>query len=391
MGNQTEQPHILILNQMAGPITWELAEDIANTLGQVALLTGHPDTLQKSHPNIQMSPATPYDRANFPRRIISWVRYWIQAFFWLWRWPKDTPILLFSNPPFLCWLGWFANVLRGTPFTVMVHDIYPDVLVKMGGFNENRPIIGLWQRLNGRAYERATAVMTLGEYMAQTLGAQFDASKTPHGSIEVIYLWVDVNKIKPIPKHENWFAEKHNQIDKLTVMYSGNMGLGHDIETMIEAAATLKDQSDIHFMFIGSGPKWQIVEHVKQEKKLENVTLLGWQPEESFPYALSTADLAFVSLEEEMQGLAIPSKAIYSMAAGSAILAITQPKCELGEWVNLYDCGAVTPPGDVNELVQQILTYRNPEKLHAHKANARRTAEERYSRQNTQQLIQLAK
>jgi glycosyltransferase involved in cell wall biosynthesis len=347
MNQLQNKPVVLILNQMAGPMTWELAEDMGDALGSVALLTGHPDTLQKSHPHVQLFPAVPYQRGSFPRRALSWVHYWLQAFFWLWRWPKETPLLLFSNPPILCWLGWLLRVLRGTPYSVMVHDIYPDVLVRMSGLSEKHPLICLWRWLNRRAYQRADVVMTLGEYMAATLARQFDPAQTRPGKIEVIYPWVDTDKIKPISKAENWFAQKYGQVDKLTVMYSGNMGLGHDIETMLEAARQLQDKPDIHFMFIGAGPKWQMASEAQPNEELQNITVLGWQLEEVLPFSLAIADVAVVSLDRGMEGLAVPSKSIYGMAVGSFILATASQNNELASWLPRLQCGLVVEPGDL--------------------------------------------
>ena len=160
MSDNQAKPALLILNQMAGPMTWELAEDVGEALGCVALLTGHPDTLQKSHDKVLLFPAAPYQRGSFPRRALSWLHYWVQAFFWLWRWPKDIPLLLFSNPPILCWLGWVMKKLRGQRYAVMVHDIYPDILVRMVGYGEGHPLIRLWRWLNRRAYGGAEVVMT---------------------------------------------------------------------------------------------------------------------------------------------------------------------------------------------------------------------------------------
>lgn len=373
---------------MAGPITWELAEDMGDALGQVALFTGHPDTLQKTHAHVALFAAAPYNRGSFARRALSWLHYWLQAFFWLWRWPKETPLLLFSNPPILCWLGWLMRTLRGTPYSVMVHDIYPDVLVRMSGFSEKHPLIRSWRWLNRRAYQRADVVMTLGEYMAATLAQQFDPTKTKQGQIEVIYPWVDTEKIKPMPKAENWFAQQYNQVDKLTVMYSGNMGLGHDIETMLEAARQLQDTPEIHFMFIGAGPKWQMVQDAEQTERLENITVLGWQPETDLPYTLATADVALVSLEAKMQGLAVPSKTIFSMAAGSAILAITYPDCEISQWIQQQACGGLVLPTQVKELTLILSEYIMDE-LNTERRNARYASVTQYSRKNTLLIIEL--
>jgi len=166
---KVKKPALLILNQMAGPMTWELAEDAGEDFGYVALLTGHPDTLQKSHDKVLLYAAAPYQRGSFIRRALSWLHYSVQAFFWLWRWPKDVPILLFSNPPILVWVGWLLRILRGQRYSVMVHDIYPDVLIRLAGYSEGHPLIRMWRWLNRWSYENAEVVMTLGEYMAKNL------------------------------------------------------------------------------------------------------------------------------------------------------------------------------------------------------------------------------
>lgn len=212
--------------------------------------------------------------------------------------------------------------LRGQRYAVMVHDIYPDILVRVAGYSERHPLIRLWYWLNRPAYERTDVVMTLGEHMAANLERQFDSRKTRVGKVEVVYPWVDAEKIKPIPKEENWFAQKYGQVGRLTVMYAGNMGLGHDLESMVEAARHLSTITDVHFLFVGAGPKWTWIDETIRCGGLENVTLLPWQPEESLPWLLATADVSLVSLKTAMTGMAIPSKAIYALAAGAALLVL---------------------------------------------------------------------
>jgi len=388
MTHNKSRPALLILNQMAGPMTWELAEDAGEELGCVALLTGHPDTLQKSHDKVFLYPAVAYQRGSFPRRALSWIQYAIQAFFWLWRWPADIPVLLFSNPPILCWVGWVLKKLRGQRYSVMVHDIYPDILVRLAGYSERHPLIRIWRWLNRRAYENAEVVMTLGELMAENLEKQFDASKTRAGKVEVVYPWVDTERIRPIPKEENWFAQKYGQVGKLTVMYSGNMGLGHDIETMLEAAKALKEHPEIHFMFIGAGPKWQLVKETIERGQLTNVALLPWQPEEHLPYQLATADVGLVSLESELWDLAIPSKALYMMATRSALLALAPDSSTLVALINETSCGMVIKSGDDTFLPRQLeFLVSNASLLQRMRVAARQAAVSRYARRKNSRLL----
>lgn len=386
--NKAPLPRLLILNQMAGPMTWELAEDLGKTMGPVALLTGHPDTLKKGATGVTLFKASAYQRGGYGRRVLTWLLYCLEAFVWLWRWPASVPMLLFSNPPILCWLGYLMFKLRGQRYAVMVHDIYPDVLVGLGKLSKDHWLVRLWRVLNRRAYEHARVVMTLGEYMAANLDKQFDARRTPAGRVEVVYPWVDTDVIKPMPKEQNWFAQKYGQIGKLTVMYSGNMGLGHDIETMLEAARQLRDWPAIHFMFIGGGPKWQLVADTLLNAGLINVTLLAWQSESTLPYLLSTGDLALVSMDTGLQGLAIPSKAMSVAAAGCSLLLLSKRPNELQEIIEAHHCGFNIEPGDVDNLVKSIVACFDDRRLLTQRATAARlTAKHKFARIVNMQLM----
>jgi glycosyltransferase involved in cell wall biosynthesis len=367
---------------MAGPMTWELAEYLGNELGRVALLTGHPDTLAKgSQEKVVIYPAAPYLRGNYLRRILSWLRYLGQAVLWLWRWPPTIPLLLFSNPPFLPWLGYLMHHLRNQSYAVMVHDIYPDVLVRLKCLKGNSFIAQIWNRLNRVAYEQAKVVLTLGESMATSLTKQFDPLLTKARRVEIVYPWADTEVIHPIPKGKNWFARQYGQVGKLTVMYSGNMGIIHDIETMLAVANKFRAVPNVHFMFIGAGPKWQLVSDTLREQRLQNVTLLPWQAEEIIPFSLTTADVALISIEPAAAGLAVPSKFIYSIAAGSMVLVLATGDSEVASWVHQYDCGKVLEPGDIQGVCDTIESLlKDEETLKGYKNRVRSIALQKFSR-----------
>lgn len=360
-------PKILLLNQMAGPMTWELAVDLGNALGTVALLTGHPDTLAKgSRENVQLHRSITYQRGSGLQRAWSWLRYAVHALVWVWKFPAHVPLIAFSNPPIVIWACWLLRWLRGTPYAVMVHDIYPDTAVRLGAASERSLVVRVWRWLNRHAYERASLVMTLGEHMAAHLEGQFDARRTRAGRVIVIPPWADAQALRPIPKSQNWFARKYKQTECLTVMYSGNMGRGHDLETILAAAGRLTDEAKIHFMLIGAGPKWEMVRSQLSQLKYSNVTLLPWQDEAVIPFSLATADLGIVSLEREMTGLAVPSKAYYFLAAGTPLLGICFASSELADTIEQFGCGTRIEPGNVEGLVAILRSLAsNPERLTA--------------------------
>jgi len=146
----------------------------------------------------------------------------------------------------------------------------------------------------------------------------------------------------------------------------------------------LRPARDIHFMFIGAGPKWQTVADFIRHEAPANVTLLPWQPEAVVPFSLATADVAMVSLESGAEGLAFPSKALAAMAAGSALLGLSNTPSDLQVLIEQFHCGLNIKPGDVEGLVKAILTFHhNRTFITACRERARMAVEQHFGREQS--------
>lgn len=383
------KPTLLILNQMATPLTWEFAEDWARDVGPVALLTGCPHASRAGCGNgINVASAPAYVRGRLFAGTLSWLAYVLRALRWIWRFPSATPVLLFTSPPILPWIGWILHRLRGQPYAVVVHDIYPDVLVRLGRLPEHGIIARAWRQLNQVAYEEAQLVITLGARMAKLLRSTFDPAKTRSGAIAIAPPWADTSAIRPLPKSENWFAIEHQQIGKTTVMYSGNIGFSHDVETLLGAAGEMRKDSRFHFIVIGSGPKWELVPAAVRERELTNVTVLPWQTEEAFPYSIASADIALIPLDSRVAGMSLPSRAYSFMAAGVPLLVSSARGGDLSDLLSTFAIGWEVAPDDP-QAIARLLASLSPEELTQRKTESRRAAECIGSRQNSVAMVKL--
>ena len=370
---------VLVLNQMAGPIARELAEAIAERQPCV-LFTGHPDTIQKlegtPRAGLSVRRGPTYGRSGYVARVASWTKYTAAAFIWLVGQPRGTRVVVFTNPPLLIPLAWLLRLLRGHRYAVVVHDIYPDVLTAMGVLRQGGFIARAWRFVNRIGLRGARAVVTLGDVMAGVVDAQYAGNAGARTT--VVYPWVDVERIRPVPKAVNPFAQRHGQVGRTTFLYSGNMGASHDLRTMLEAANRLRERRDAHFLFVGDGAQAGRVRDASH--RLPNVTVLPWQPESDLPFSLTAGDVALVALERGMEGLAVPSKTVYALAAGSAVVALAHGDSELRRWLTRDDCGLVIEPGDADALtsaLEQLLD--DPSRLARMRTNARRAAELRFA------------
>jgi glycosyltransferase involved in cell wall biosynthesis len=377
-------PRVLFLNQVAGPLFRELAEDVAVTVGRCLLLTGHStEAARQIGPALEVVAAPDYDRRGLVRRAVSWLAYFIVALRLVFRVPRDTLLFIVSNPPFLPLAGWLARSLRGQRYVVLVYDVYPTLLENLGHLKRNGVVARLWRWFNRLTWRKAERIFTIGNYMAANIQAMLPPG-TASNLIEVIPNWADGEFIKPLPKQQNWFARQHSRADRLTVLYSGNLGSTHDIETLLKVASLLKGDATIEFLIIGSGAKWPLVQQTIAAEGLTNVTLLPFQPEKDLPFTLTVGDVAIVSLEKGIEGLSVPSKTFYAMASGAALLGIARRPNEVTEIIEKHECGLVVEPGDVRALTQAIRRFQQDRDFLLKCQQRSRAAMERhFSRANT--------
>jgi glycosyltransferase involved in cell wall biosynthesis len=298
-------------------------------------------------------------------------------------------LFIVSNPPFLGLLGYGFKRLRKQRYVVLVYDVYPDILLALGKLKDGI-FANVWRRLNRFILEHADAVITIGHDMERVLEKHYNLHKTRVGKAVVIPNWADVEAIKPLAKEENWFARKHDLLHKTTVLYSGNMGNTHDIKGVLAVARLLKDKPHIHFLFIGEGAKWALVENSIQENGLNNITLLPFQPEEVLPFSMTTGDIGIVPYYPGTEGCIVPSKSYYYMAAGVVPVIISSQPNDLAEMVESRRCGFAVASGDPKMLADKILELGDDSaRLKAYKEAARHVAEESYSRKNTSEFSRL--
>ncbi len=159
--------------------------------------------------------------------------------------PPDV-VVTETDPFFLGLLGKRLKK-KGSRFIAYLQDIYPDIAVACGKAKEGFLIKKLRRWLFG-AYAAADRVVVLSRDMQE----RCIENGVLRERIRVIPNWSDVENLYPI-KEGNAFRREHQLDDKFVVMYSGNMGVPHLLEPVLDAAERLKNEPDIEFLFVGGG------------------------------------------------------------------------------------------------------------------------------------------
>jgi glycosyltransferase involved in cell wall biosynthesis len=290
-------------------------------------------------------------KAGLWQRIISYEFYLIHAAWKLIFLKGKNIIIGVTNPPFLSILLMVVSMITGCGYYFIMHDVYPEGLVAVGKLKEQSFITKIWRTLNKYSYKRATKLVVLGRDMKELLIHNYALEPE---KIEYIPNWSISPTNLPTPFEKNDFARDLGIQNKFVIQYSGNMGLWHDIDTFIRAAAQLKTNPNIQFLFIGNGIRQQKAYQLAQELELTNIIWMDFVPKEQLSTSLACAHVALISLNTGLEGIAVPCKLYGILGAGRAILAQVPAKSETAYTITEEECGFVIPPGDVDGLVKRI-------------------------------------
>ena len=294
---------------------------------------------------------------------------------------KPDVVLVDSTSPFLLVVAWLVLRLRGVPYVFLVHDVYPEIAVQLGIVGPRSITARLWRRIYRRIYLAAARIVVLGLRMRDVVRESIDSPEQWY-KLKIIPNWTDGDTIVPRAKEENPLRDELGLTDKLVVLYSGNMGLAHDMETIVEASDRLRDLSDLRFLFIGDGGKRDWLAATVQQRELTNVVMLPYQPQEKLPYSMTCGDISLITLKRGMEGLLVPSKIYSSLAAGLAIIAVMEAGSEVGDIVEDHECGYRMPQGDVDGLVAAITAlHENPSLLAEMQRRSRACFDAKYTRE----------
>jgi glycosyltransferase involved in cell wall biosynthesis len=264
--------------------------------------------------------------------------------------PRPDVVISFTTPPFIAAAGLLARLFRGSRAVHWVMDLYPDLPIACGVMKPRALSTRFFESVNRFLLRRSDLNVVLGRCMHERVLAK----GTPPTRVEMIPVWSDLAGLRPIEPAANRFRREWNLGDAFVVMYSGNLGLGHDATTLCDAMERLKDRADIRFVFVGGGKRRQEVERFLREHGLTNAQYREYVPRDRLGESLALGDLHLISLKEGVEGIMVPSKLFGIMAVGRPSLFIGHPGSEIARVLAECDAGWTIREGDGEGLARAI-------------------------------------
>ena len=261
-------------------------------------------------------------------------------------------VVYLYHPPATVGLAALAlKHLRGVPFVTDVQDLWPDALA--GTAMVRSPLL---LRAVGALVHRVLAasdhIVTLSQgttrIIAERTGRPLAVTTVPNWADETA-LALRPTEARPAPADADG-----DRTRPFTVTFAGNIGPFQGLDSLLDAAALLRDRPDIRIRVVGDGLEAPRLQRRAADEHLTSVEFAGRVPMTDMGPVLADADVLLVHLSDDPSlRVAVPSKTQAYLHAGKPVLMVAVG--DAADLVHLSGAGTCVPPGDPQALARAIL------------------------------------
>jgi colanic acid biosynthesis glycosyl transferase WcaI len=242
-----------------------------------------------------------------------------------------------------------AAKLRGARSVLIMHDLYPDVLIMTGLLKPHSLLAKAMRGLNALMFRALDAVVIIGRDTEKLLLRHGGMTRD---RIRFIPNWATLERGVRAVDPDNPYRCPLSA--RFVVGLSGNLGFTHDPVIVFEAARLLRDNRDIHFLLSGWGIGFDQLRKMQSEAKLPNVTLVDRVEDEQLETFLSAADVWIIPYRKNVAGVSVPSRFYNLLAIGRPVILVSEGDAEAALTVTEHDVGWIVEPGKADALAKTV-------------------------------------
>ena len=259
-------------------------------------------------------------------------------------------IVFWSPSIFWCGLIKKLKALWGAPSYMLLRDFFPQWVIDSGMLKEQSLITKFFRYFERINYQNANVIALQSPKNIEWF-TQYNKTNIP---LDLLYNWANDT---PVLEVSNTYRKKLGLEKKVVYFYGGNIGHAQDMINIVRLAENLLPIEQAHFVLVGKGDEFDLVEHAITNLKLTNMTLLPAVSQETFKLMLSEFDVGLFSLHRDHTTHNFPGKLLAYMVQGIPILGSVNTDNDLKQLIEVSNAGFVSVNGDDDIL------FKNAKKL----------------------------
>ena len=322
---------------------------------EVVVLSGSPGALPVSQtgphkPRVVAVKNRMAGKAALIRRGVSELLFVLRTFVALIRELKAGDVVLTVTAPFMLPYAVAAAArLRGARSALILHDLFPDVMVMAGLLKPGSIVARAMRAANALMFRALNAVITIGRDAERPL---LSYSGMTRNKIRFIPNWATLVAAPRPVTPDNRFRKALSA--RFIVGLSGNLGFTHDPEIVFEAARLLRGEADIHFLHTGWGIGFERLKQLQADANLPNVSFVARVEDAELEAFLAAANLWIIPYRKDVAGVSVPSRFYNLLAVGRPVVLVSEPQAEAALTVVEDGLGWVVTPGRADQLAEAI-------------------------------------
>lgn len=264
---------------------------------------------------ILFSPTVKMKKKTTVMRMLNNLSFALTSVFTSLKAGKADVVITTSPPPLVSISGWLIAKLKGAKLVYDVRDIWPDVALEMGSFNENSVFCKVFEFIAGFMYKKADIITTVSPGKVEKIKQKLPENM--RGKVMLVPNGFDSAILESDTDSE--IIEKYRLNSGFKCVYIGNIGLAQGLSSVLDIAAQTKHK-DAEFLLFGNGAEKEFLENNAKERKLDNVKFCGSVPHEKVYTLLTNSKLCYIPLKSSKMQDSIPTKIYEALGVGCPIL-----------------------------------------------------------------------
>ncbi|HYW35127.1 MAG TPA: glycosyltransferase family 4 protein, partial [Balneolaceae bacterium] len=306
---------------------------------------------------IQVIRVWSYIAANkgFIKRALDYISFAFSSF-WAGLFRRSDVIIATSPQFFTTWTACALSTLKREPWVFELRDLWPESIKAVGAL-EDGLIYDILEKIELFLYDHADLIIpNTPAFKDRLIERGVDQEK-----IRVIPNGANLKLFKPQKKNEKLVANLGLE-EKFVVGYLGTHGLAHNLDFILECAASL-NEPELFFLFIGDGAEKGNLKRQAKRLLLNNVRFLDPVPKKRVPAYLSVFDVALVPLKKsDTFKTVIPSKIFEAAAMRKPILLGVEGQAK--KIIEKYKAGLCYEPENKEDFIHQLKTLKEDSVLY---------------------------
>ncbi|HWY57418.1 MAG TPA: glycosyltransferase family 4 protein [Terriglobales bacterium] len=294
---------------------------------------------------------------------------------------EKPDVVIASSPQLLVGLsGWWLARYNGVPFVFEVRDLWPESLAAVGVSSQKSALHRSLAKIAGFLYRSCDRLVVVTPVFKEYLVERW---QVPEEKVFVVENGVETSVFSRLVPNIAIRRELGAE-ERFVVSYIGTLGAAHGLETLLEAAAHLRESApNILFVVVGEGAEKARIVSLARSRGLTNLRFVDQQPREKIPVYIAASDVCLVLLKRaELFKTVLPTKMLEFMScARPVILGVDGHARKVMERANAGIFIAPEDPAALAEAVMRLAT--NPALCESLGRNGRQHIVRYYARRDT--------